>query len=67
LKADVLRSGAFLTMCSMCKKLAVNETDWDEVEPGLNKLNVFGHYPLPQITHGICPACYKAAMGGLEN
>jgi hypothetical protein len=24
-------------------------------------------YPLPQITHGICPACYKAAMGGLEN
>jgi hypothetical protein len=46
----------FLRMCSWCKSIDVAGS-WLEVEQAIEKERLFDRPRLPQISHGICPAC----------
>ena len=50
------RSGAFLTVCSWCKAVQTNHA-WIDVEQAVEQLGLLVAQVLPQISHGICPAC----------
>jgi sigma-B regulation protein RsbU (phosphoserine phosphatase) len=49
-----------LPICSYCKHVRTDENYWEEVEHYLS-----AHTEL-QFSHGICPACYKQVMAGLD-
>ena len=50
------RSDALLTVCSWCKAVETNHA-WVEVEQAVERLGLLDAQALPQISHGICPAC----------
>ena len=66
LDSEIPRSKVFIRICSMCKKIAITEDEWIEIEAGLQKLKLFEAEEMPELTHGLCPACYKAAMAELD-
>ncbi|MGQ9666509.1 MAG: PAS domain S-box protein [Anaerolineae bacterium] len=49
-------------MCSWCKRIQLSEGRWAEVEEAIRDLHLFDKYPVPQISHGICPECRDRAM-----
>jgi hypothetical protein len=60
---NVPRSGErFVTICSMCKKLAVSEDNWLEIEEALAHLRIFEKEEMPGLTHGFCEDCYQDTM-----
>jgi len=61
------RSNEHIRVCSICKKVALSDHDWVEVETAISDLGLFTTAKLPQITHGLCPACYAAAMAELDS
>jgi len=65
LKRDIDRSKEIVRMCSMCKKIAVSDDYWTEVEDAIRTLELFEEYPLPRLSHGTCPACYEQVLGML--
>lgn len=66
LEAGMPRSREFINMCSMCRKVELPGNLWAEVEAAVIALNLFATVKLPQISHGICPDCFKAAMVEIE-
>lgn len=56
------RADTFLTICAWCKKVALPDETWVEVEQAVERLNLFEGPILPRISHGVCPAC----MGEVE-
>lgn len=66
LRSDIERSDEKIRICSMCKKIAISETDWKEVEPAIQELKLFEKDVLPQFTHGICQSCFEATMAELD-
>ncbi len=66
LKPDIERSAGFIRICSMCKKIAISETEWEEVEVAVEGLKLFEKTKLPQFTHGICQPCYHIAMKEID-
>ncbi len=44
-------------ICSWCKKIPVSHDQWVEVEDAVQALDLFITYPLPQLSHGMCPQC----------
>ncbi|GFO66967.1 hypothetical protein GMLC_05460 [Geomonas limicola] len=70
-KVDLLdpsfdRSNEHIRVCSICKKVAVTDSEWVEIETAISDLGLFTTVKLPQITHGLCPGCYAAAMAELD-
>jgi len=61
------RSDEFITLCSMCKKMETPDNKWNEIEEVLVKLRLFEEVEMPQVTHGLCPDCYHAAMAELDD
>jgi len=59
LDVDIDRSNEFVTICSWCKQIRVDNDNWVEVEEAIERLELFGASPLPQLTHGLCPVCYE--------
>jgi hypothetical protein len=51
-----------LAMCAWCDRFFV-EDEWVEVEEAAARLKLFGRSELPQISHGICPACSEMMLG----
>ena len=51
------RDARMLSMCGWCKKVALADDRWVEVEDAVAELGLFHAPSLPGITHGICPAC----------
>lgn len=66
LDSETPRSNAFVRICSMCKKIAITENEWFEIEAGLQKFKLFEAEEMPGLTHGLCPACYTAAMAEMD-
>ena len=66
LDADTPRSTGMVTVCSMCKKIRVAPRQWAEIEEGLARLRLFEVDSMPQLTHGLCPACYEVTMLELD-
>jgi hypothetical protein len=55
LDAGATRTGEWLTMCSWCKRVKLD--DWVEAEDAVDELGLFEQTTLPSISHGACPAC----------
>jgi len=55
-------SDRLLRMCSMCKKVALADGRWLEIEEALRTMRLFEGEALPQITHGLCEVCFDEVM-----
>lgn len=66
LNPSVPHSGEFLSMCSWCKQVHVDQIGWIEVEDAIDTLGLFDQPVLPQISHGICERCYEDVMAVLD-
>jgi len=53
------RSDEFVKICSWCKKIKVDDYFWVEVEEAIEHLGLFSASLFPELTHGICPACFE--------
>jgi len=67
LDVDTPRSSEFITVCSMCKKVKVSPSEWNEIEEGLALLRIFEAGKMPQLSHGVCPSCFQVAMKKLDD
>jgi PAS domain S-box-containing protein len=56
--AEVRTLRGFLPICSYCKSIRDDENYWRSVEDYISR------HTDTQFTHGICPACYAAAVEG---
>jgi len=65
--SDIEKSEEHLGICSMCKKIAISETEWEEAEIVIQKMRLFELEVLPQFTHGLCQPCYSAAIAELDS
>jgi hypothetical protein len=54
------RSGEFVKVCSWCKKINIPGQGWGEIETAIEALDLFGHRPMPRMTHTICDSCRSA-------
>jgi hypothetical protein len=54
-------------LCSMCKKIRVDEKTWVEVEEGIAQLGLFHTPAMPALSHGVCDACYNRFVQELED
>lgn len=66
LELGIPRSNEFIKMCSMCKKVELQEDTWVEVESAVVSLKLFEKNKLPQISHGLCTECFKLGMSDFE-
>lgn len=66
LEREALRSRELIRICSMCKKIAIHQNTWVEIEEGVVQLRLFEVDEIPGLTHGMCPSCYEVAMANLE-
>lgn len=56
------RSEEFIRICSMCKKIAISDCEWIEIEEAINTLRIFEQELVPQLTHGFCKCCFDLTM-----
>ncbi|GFO58163.1 hypothetical protein GMST_04880 [Geomonas silvestris] len=61
------RSNEHIRVCSICKRVALSDHHWVEVEAAIAHLGLFTTVKMPQITHGLCPECYAMAMAELDS
>jgi len=54
------RSNDIIVICSFCKKVRTNESEWREIEEAIKLLNLQDVYPLPQLSHSVCETCFAA-------
>lgn len=66
LRSDIERSDDFIRICSMCKKIAISDERWEEVEIAVQELKLFEAELLPSFTHTVCPFCYGTAIEELN-
>lgn len=57
LDPTVPRSGALITMCSWCKRIAGSGGTWLEIEQAAETLQLFESSAPPAVTHSVCGAC----------
>lgn len=62
-----VRDGRLLAICGWCKQIRLPAGDWVEVEEAVRVLGLFARNHLPGLTHGICPPCYSAIVGTLQD
>jgi len=60
-------SEEMLIVCSMCKKIKLEEYLWEEVETAVSLLKLFEKQKLPMLSHGLCPFCKKLYMEEVED
>jgi len=60
------RSRELLRICAWCKRIPMPGGRWVEVEEALDRLDLLDAAVLPQLTHGICPACEAALDAALS-
>jgi len=64
LQANTPRTEQFIRICSMCKKVYVDD-EWLEIEEALIRMKLFEQERLPRLTHGLCNSCYETAISEL--
>ena len=57
LNRRVPRSGELIRVCGWCKRIALSDDRWEEVEVAIPELGLHAAHVLPELTHGICPSC----------
>jgi hypothetical protein len=66
LSTTVDRSEEFIKICSFCKKIAISNNEWVDTDKAIEGLDLFESSKLPQLTHGVCPACHKSVIAELK-
>ncbi|MGD8293722.1 MAG: hypothetical protein PVF37_18560 [Desulfobacterales bacterium] len=67
MRSDIERSEKHLRICSMCKKIAISKTEWEEAEIVIQQMRLFELEVLPQLSHGLCQPCYNGAIAELDS
>jgi len=67
LDAQRPRSGAFLTICSCCRRALFEPLGWLEVEDVSVRLGLFESQKVPKLRHTVCSACTKTLKGAVDN
>ena len=65
LDAGSNRSDEFVRICSWCKKVAIDHSEWAEVEEAVTCLGLFNVAELPSLTHVMCPSCHEGYVNRL--
>ena len=66
LQADVRRDpDEFLKACSACKRIALNDTEWIEIEQVMHRLGLDQRERTPRISHGLCTDCHQRIVASL--
>lgn len=66
LQADVTRDAdEFLKACSVCKRIAVGDDDWIEIEHAMQRLKLDERERTPRLTHGLCADCHARMIASL--
>jgi hypothetical protein len=58
------RAERTLDICSFCKKIMAAPDEWVATDRAIERLALFDAAALPRLSHGVCPACYSAAIDG---
>lgn len=67
LDAEAPRSDALLTICGWCMRIPIPADQWLEVESAIPELGLFEEWPLPMLSHGMCPRCYDTMLASLDD
>lgn len=59
LDRHIPRTGDLIRVCGWCKKIAVADDRWEDVEVAIPLLGLQAAHRLPALTHGICPDCFE--------
>ena len=62
LRRDAPRTESVLRMCAWCKRVAMPDGVWIEVEDAIAAMNLFQASRLPGVSHGICEPCSEVMM-----
>jgi hypothetical protein len=65
LSPQASRSDELVIICSWCKRIKIDDEEWEEIEQGVQRLGLFDADELPQLSHGMCPDCNKAIWSKL--
>ncbi len=60
------RSADVLTMCSMCKRVLNEPSEWLDVEDAVARMNLLEAEKGPQLRYAVCPACLAAADNSVK-
>lgn len=60
------RSKLLILACSWCKSIKASETTWLDPEIAVERMRLLEHDHPPEISHGICPACYSNVWDDFE-
>lgn len=55
-----------LRMCSWCNRVLLHD-DWVDAEVLVAAMRIFEQRTVPEVTHGMCPDCYREITGLLGN
>lgn len=55
----------FLKACSTCKRIAMGESQWVEIEQAMPLLRLNERARTPRITHGLCEECHERIVASL--
>ena len=64
LDPQLKRSSELMRVCGWCSRVDA-DGEWLEVEDAIVRLRLFERSELPQMSHGICEACYEKMMATL--
>jgi len=67
LDSSRIRSAGFIRMCTLCKRIAMSEGNWVEIEEGLTRLALLARDRVPRLTHGVCPDCFQTLVAELHD
>lgn len=65
LDTQAIRSEALLKICGWCMRVQSNDS-WIEIEDAISDLRLFEAPRLPNLSHGMCPACYETMLASLD-
>lgn len=57
-----IRTGDLLRVCGWCKRVAVADNEWVEIEIAVDRLGLMADRSPVGVTHGMCPACFARVM-----
>ena len=63
LEAETERGDGLVRICSWCKRVAVAEADWREVEEAVPRLGLLEFHRPPPLTHTMCEDCLADLHG----
>ena len=52
----------FLIICSVCKNIHIDSSEWVSVEEAVEKLKLFQSEKLPQLTQSLCYNCLDESL-----